>query len=467
MKAFLKMVLCASMGFLLISCAGPQQKTPFNPADLNPKLQSGKYVQKVENLLLIIDVSGSMIETYEGRVKLGYVKDIVRRLTQTIPDLELQSGLRRFGKGTFAVAEPTALMVEVNEHDKNKIIEALERVSQPSGESHLNLALDAAKKDLENTQGDIAVVVISDGGGMGDTPIKSAEALKEQYGERLCIYTVLIGNDPKGQKLMEEIAAAGKCGDSVLADDIMSSAGMAEFVENVFLEKTGDMDGDGVLDTMDRCPGTPSGARVDANGCPLDSDGDVVFDGLDRCPGTPKDVMVDESGCPLDSDGDGVVDYLDQCRGTTKGVTVDAEGCPFDSDGDFVYDYLDKCPDTPKDASVDERGCWVLKGVYFDTDRWELKPSAYPILDEVVFVLKNNPDLRVEIQGHTDNVGEAQYNRELSRKRARSVMGYFIQAGIEPARLSYEGYGFSSPAASNATPEGRAKNRRVELKTIY
>jgi OOP family OmpA-OmpF porin len=96
-----------------------------------------------------------------------------------------------------------------------------------------------------------------------------------------------------------------------------------------------------------------------------------------------------------------------------------------------------------------------------------LKPVAEPVLDEVVFVLKKNPNLRVEIQGHTDNVGEAQYNRKLSKKRARSVMDYFIQEGIEPGRLSYEGYGFSSPAASNATPEGRAKNRRVELRPIY
>jgi OOP family OmpA-OmpF porin len=177
--------------------------------------------------------------------------------------------------------------------------------------------------------------------------------------------------------------------------------------------------------------------------------------------------MVDSMGCPIDSDGDGVYDYLDQCSGTPKGAMVDSMGCPTDSDGDMIYDYLDKCPGTPKDATVDERGCWVLKGVYFDTDKWEITPSSYPVLDEVVFVLKRNSDLRVEIQGHTDNVGEAQYNRELSRKRARSVKGYLIQEGIRAGRLSHEGYGLSNPAASNATAEGRAKNRRVELKPIY
>jgi len=167
-----------------------------------------------------------------------------------------------------------------------------------------------------------------------------------------------------------------------------------------------------------------------------------------------------------DADDDGVLDTLDKCPGTPKGANVDPRGCPTDMDGDGIYDHLDKCPDTPKDATVDEGGCWVLKGVYFDTDKWDLKPSSYPILNEVVFVLKRNPELKIEIQGHTDNVGEAWYNRELSRKRAKAVIGYFIQEGISPSRLSYEGYGFSSPAASNATAEARGKNRRVELRPI-
>jgi OOP family OmpA-OmpF porin len=465
--AFSKTVFCVGMSLLLMSCAGTQQKVAFDPMDLNPKLQSGEYVQKVDNLLLIMDVSGSMVQTYKGRIKLNDVKDIVSRLNQTIPDLKLDSGLRRFGKGTFASAEPIALMVDLDGRDKAEISNALKKISSASGESLLDVALDAAITDLQNTQGEIAVIVISDGDGMDSSPIESAKALKRHYGGRLCIYTVLIGNDPDGKKLMEDITEAGACGFSVLADDIVSSEGMAGFVEKVFLAKAGDIDGDGVLDTLDRCPNTTRGARVDASGCALDSDLDAVFDGLDSCPGTPKGVMVDPMGCPLDSDGDGVEDHIDRCRGTAKGVDVDSAGCPLDSDGDFIYDYLDKCPGTPKDAAVDERGCWVLKGVYFDLDKWELKSAAYPVLDEVVFVLKRNPNLRVEIQGHTDNIGEAQYNRELSKKRARSVMGYFIEAGIEPGRLSYEGYGFSSPAASNATREGRAKNRRVELKPIY
>ena len=198
----------------------------------------------------------------------------------------------------------------------------------------------------------------------------------------------------------------------------------------------------------------------------IDSDGDGVVDRLDQCPGTPRGVKVDYKGCPLDTDGDGVYDYLDKCPGTPKGVNVDSNGCPLDTDGDGVYDYLDKCPGTPKGARVDNRGCWVLKGVYFDTAKWSIKTESYPVLDEVIDVLKRNPDVKVEVQGHTDNVGKAQYNQSLSEKRAKSVMEYLLKKGVRSSQLSYKGYGLERPIATNETPEGRSKNRRVELQPI-
>ena len=167
-----------------------------------------------------------------------------------------------------------------------------------------------------------------------------------------------------------------------------------------------------------------------------------------------------------DSDGDGVIDQLDECPGTPMGVKVDSKGCPLDSDGDGVYDSLDKCPDTPKGAKVDNRGCWVLKGVYFETAKWSIKPQSYPVLNEVADVLRRNPDLRVEIQGHTDNVGNARYNQNLSEKRARSVMDYLLKQGIPRSQLFYKGYGEERPIATNETPEGRSKNRRVELNPV-
>jgi hypothetical protein len=227
-----------------------------------------------------------------------------------------------------------------------------------------------------------------------------------------------------------------------------------------------DSDGDGVFDDMDKCPGTPKGVKVDSKGCPLDTDGDGVWDYMDKCPGTPKGVRVDGKGCPLDTDGDGVYDYMDKCPGTPKGVKVDRKGCPFDTDGDGVYDYMDKCLGTPKGAKVDSRGCWVLKGVYFDTNKWNIKPQSYPVLNEAAEVLKRNPSLKVEIQGHTDSRGEEKYNQRLSDKRSKSVMEYFVNKGIGRDQLMAVGYGETMPISSNSTEPGRAKNRRVELQPI-
>ena len=201
---------------------------------------------------------------------------------------------------------------------------------------------------------------------------------------------------------------------------------------------------------------------------PLDSDGDGdgVTDSADRCPGTPAGVAVDGNGCPLDTDGDGVHDYLDKCPGTPAGVSVDGNGCPLDSDADGIYDHEDRCPGTPKGAGVDGRGCWVLRGVQFDTSKSTLKPASTPVLSAVLDVLKQNPDLKVEVEGHTDSTGSAAFNDTLSANRARAVLEFFVSKGIDRSRLSARGYGPSRPVASNDTAAGRAQNRRVELKPV-
>ncbi len=200
---------------------------------------------------------------------------------------------------------------------------------------------------------------------------------------------------------------------------------------------------------------------------PADTDGDGVYDSQDQCPNTPRDIKVDSRGCPLDSDGDGVYDYMDQCPHTPAGISVDKTGCPMDTDGDGVYDSQDKCPDTPKGAKVDERGCWTLGGVLFDTDKWNIKPRFRSVLDDVVNVLRHNPGIKLEIQGYTDNRGSISHNMKLSLERAEAVRQYLISRGISPERLSAKGFGCSRPVASNDTPDGRAKNRRVELKPVY
>ena len=173
---------------------------------------------------------------------------------------------------------------------------------------------------------------------------------------------------------------------------------------------------------------------------------------------------------PLDSDGDGVPDNIDKCPNTPAGAKVDADGCELDSDGDGVVDRLDKCPDTPKGDRVDMFGCSFkteikLPGVVFDTNSAELKSESYPILDGAVAVLKRYPELKVEVAGHTDGDGSPAYNLALSDRRAKTVMQYLKDKGAAN-QLSGKGYGKRQPIASNKTAEGKAQNRRVVLRVL-
>jgi OOP family OmpA-OmpF porin len=202
-----------------------------------------------------------------------------------------------------------------------------------------------------------------------------------------------------------------------------------------------------------------------------DSDGDGVPDSRDKCPGTPAGVSVDGSGCPLDSDGDGVPDYLDKCPGTPSGTPVDEKGCPLDSDGDGVLDANDQCPGTPPGTRVDSRGCEIqavtaLEGVEFGSDSSELTTPSKISLDATAAELARHPDMRVEIAGHTSSTGPAEYNQMLSERRAQSVADYLISKGLDADRFTVKGYGESEPIADNTTREGRARNRRVEMRIL-
>ena len=245
-----------------------------------------------------------------------------------------------------------------------------------------------------------------------------------------------------------------------------------------------DSDGDGVFDGLDQCPDTPKGCKVDAKGCSRDADGDGVCDGLDPCADTPKGATVDAKGCPSDADGDGVLDGLDQCANTPKGCTVDAKGCPSDADGDGVCDGLDQCADTPKGLKVDEKGCPIevieretelmdtgkirLENIQFETGKATLLPGADTTLDAVGYVLTQWPTLKIEIGGHTDDVGGAAMNQKLSQARAGAVLGYLKGkwSGIDSTRFTVKGYGKTKPLVPNTSAENRAKNRRVEFTVL-
>lgn len=139
---------------------------------------------------------------------------------------------------------------------------------------------------------------------------------------------------------------------------------------------------------------------------------------------------------------------------------------PIDSDKDGVYDNLDQCPGTPIGAPVNNNGCWVIDNIYFDFDKYNIKPEYIELIKEISIILKKNPSIKFEIQGHTDNRGSLSYNNKLSKKRAEQVKKEFIKNGIFPGRLSIKYFAYKKPAASNDSSAGRALNRRVVMKVI-
>jgi len=252
-----------------------------------------------------------------------------------------------------------------------------------------------------------------------------------------------------------------------------------------------DRDRDGVLDVDDACPDVP-GVRTDdpkTNGCPPaeappppDRDHDGILDADDACPDVPG-VKTDDpktNGCPPDRDHDGILDADDACP-DVPGIKTDdpkTNGCPPDPDRDKdgIPNEQDACPDTPgpRNADPKKNGCpaaaivgkqiVILEQVKFATGSAKILASSDGILNAVLAVLKDHAEItRLRVEGHTDNVGGAAMNKNLSGRRAASVVSWLVQHGVDSHRLASEGFGLERPIDTNATPEGRQNNRRVEF----
>lgn len=307
--------------------------------------------------------------------KFDFAKEISRCFNNTIPEIHFVGSLRTFGSPVYTAATYGPLPFDRSQFDL-----ALQKVIDPDGASPLDQTVINATKDWFAAEGRMAVLVISDGKGMGEEEVLAAKGLVGRYGDRVCLYTLQIGSDENGREVLREMAGAGHCGAALNGDTLRSQAKMGEFVRQVFLR--------------------PAGA-------------------------------------PVDSDGDGVADGKDDCPGTKAGT------------------------------AVDERGCWkltIMAGVLFDFDRHTLKPEGLASLKKVADYLKQNPLLRLEIGGHTDNFGTQAYNERLSQQRAQAGREYLLSQGIAKERVSLAWYSFAKPVASNETAAGRALNRRIEFK---
>jgi len=339
----------------------PMQQQPLQAQPMPDDM----WQQKADNLVFVLDASSSMTKEYNGFEKFSIARNVVANFNQTMPDLPIKAELRSFGHAPEFSDKVSVLSYGLCDYSREGIAGALGKTTPAGGASPMAKSLKAAGEDLKAAKGKIAIIVISDGKDMDAAPMEAANALKAQYGDRLCIYTVLIGDDDAGRDLLSGISAVTGCGQAITADNISSGPAMANFVTAVLLEK--------------------------AYHAPA-----------------PK------AACP----------------------------------------------------EMSKTGTWVFKDIKFEIDKDTLLASSYPTLEQIVQILTDNPEISVEIQGHTDSTASESHNMDLSLRRAHTVMIYLQNKGIAPSRMTAQGYGESRPMDTNDTVEGRTNNRRVELKPL-
>ena len=340
---------------------------------------------------MVPDTASSMGNTYWDRLEVGRAKEIVSLMNQMIPPLDYRAELVVFESGSCLICDDAVVLYGPAPYSRTEFDASLagfKTAGRISRAGKMSSGAVAGRAILQGDLGRVAMIVVTDSENvMHGRAAKIAQKLKWALGDRLCIYPIQVDRDYAGRRVMDAIANVGGCGFAVNADDISSPNAMADYVTKVFL--------------------TPAPSKIAA--------------------------------APV----------------------VAAPVAELDSDGDGVPDSRDKCPNTPKGAKVDADGCWVLKGVYFDSDKAVIKDPK--VLDEVVVILKANPKLNGEVRGYTDSTASAEYNQKLSEARAKAVRDYFIKQGIAHERIRAKGFGETNPVASNDTVEGRALNRRVEL----
>jgi outer membrane protein OmpA-like peptidoglycan-associated protein len=275
-------------------------------------------------------------------------------------------------------------------------------------------------------------------------------------------------------KLAEEHSPPEKC------------AGLAVVVAAPLPPECVDADGDRICADADRCPDQAEDMDGfdDADGCPedQDTDGDGIMDSIDQCvvDVEDRDDYLDQDGCPeRDNDADGIVDGNDRCPNDPEDPDgfEDDDGCPDkDNDVDEVLDPEDDCPNVKGDKAnkgcpkkyegveITETHIRINQQIHFAYNKAKILKDSYPILETVAQVLRDNPEITLSVEGHTDSRGNDNYNLKLSTKRAKAVMDHLVKIGkIDKGRLTSKGFGEKKPIDTNLTDEGRAANRRVEF----
>ncbi|MCF8086259.1 MAG: OmpA family protein [Desulfohalobiaceae bacterium] len=363
----------------------------------------------MDNFLMLFDASGSMKFSYKDtdQEKAKLAQKAMLTMNRAIPDLGYQSGL-------FAIVPDFEEVQGITQYDSQAFGEAIEGLSLPDRIFGLSTPLAEGMQRIEShlsdMSGSTAVILVTDGEeNRGGSPVQVAQDLYANYD--ICFHVLSYAESDSQKETLDRIVSLKDCSEKITGQEAQSETALKWFVHEVFYD----------TETVEK-----------------DDDGDGVINSKDNCPGTPSGVQVNAAGCAVDSDNDGVPDYKDRCPNTAETLQVNSKGCPV-------------------------KGRMELN-VLFATNKAEIRPGHSEDLDRVARILRENPEASILIEGHTDNIGPEEYNMRLSKQRAESVKDYLTQNyDVDPQRLDTKGYGESRPVADNDTAAGRRENRRVVI----
>ena len=394
-KNYFRWLLCC---FIVESTSCALTPTFFEPYNFQHEIQSKSLTPKIDHLIILLDASISMTDTYLGREKFQTAIMALHQLNESLTEIKVPTGFRIMGTGACHFCKHSQKLFDISSYDPSRLtIDQLQKI-HPGGETPMHEALFAVKNDFGNCEGNLCLIIISDWNNNNQLMNDAIDNLCTTYSERITIINIVVGNPIQKEMLSVKSKIPDGCVQWINVETLLSFADLKNIVQTIFLAPVYDSDADGIND--------------------LD----------DKCPKTPKDALIDQYGCSKDTDNDGIMDGLDLC------------------------------PKTPERASVDLNGCWTLPVLFYQSNQFYMSREQEQRLLPMINILKKQK-ICLEIQGYADNSGSHKKNFDISKRRAQSVMAFFLSKGIRRYQLQIKAFG-SNPSIDNSL------QRRVEFLVV-
>ncbi len=416
-------LLMLSVFFLFITPAFSASPAGYDSAELTKRLKTGAYLQKTDNLIIIVDGLGETFLGVGEPRNQKIAKHLISNIGKTIPNIPHRRMLRVFGPKAMNFEQDFSTVFGLYHIDAKGFTPIIATKTHAISDfDPLGMTFISATKDLSKLSGTHAIILISDGINIPKSAIYESAYMKKKFRGSVCFYPILIGNDPQGAKNMSTIAKVGGCGFLAQYEAVDSPAELTDFVEKVFFAKR-------------RVPVKPPTPEIEPETATEETPSETAVE---------ESVMTDTEEVTEIVEDPAIADVIEDQYAVEEIPT---------EDGDILI--LER--QLPHDKVVT-----IELHVEFDLNKASLRPGYEEEIQKVADFMQLYPETEALLEGHTCDLGSAPYNLQLSKRRATTIKNYLVKNfAINPDRLKIRGAGESEPLASNVTEEGRMKNRRV------